>query len=211
LRADGVTSEVGNLIIPTVVEQTHRGERGWDIFSRLLNDRIIFLGTEIDDDAANIVIAQLLFLESEDPDKDVMLYINSPGGPGSAGLAIYDTMQYVRPDVATFCTGEAASTASLLLAAGAKGKRYTLPHARILLDQPVGGFSGQASDVDIRAREVLRGRATLNELMAEHTGQSLDQINRDTERDRFLTAPQAKDYGLIDEVFAREPGRLALK
>jgi ATP-dependent Clp protease, protease subunit len=203
----GTTS---NFMIPTVIEQTHRGERGWDIFSRLLNDRIIFLGTEVDDEIANIVIAQLLFLESEDPDKDVMLYINSPGGLVTAGLAIYDTMQYIRPEVATFCMGQAASMAAFLLAAGAKGKRYTLPHARLLIHQPMGGFSGQASDIDIHAREVLRARAKLNELMAHHTGQSLERVARDTERDYFLSAAEAKDYGLVDEVIADKAGLLAV-
>jgi ATP-dependent Clp protease, protease subunit len=190
-----------NFIIPTVIEQTHRGERGWDIFSRLLKDRIIFLGTAVNDDIANIIIAQLLFLESEDPDKDIMLYINSPGGLVTAGMAIYDTMQYVRPDVATFCMGQAASMGAFLLAAGAKGKRYALPHSRILIHQPLGGFSGQATDIDIHAKEILRTRATLNDLLAKHTGQNLDRIKHDTERDYFMSAAEAKDYGLIDEVF----------
>jgi ATP-dependent Clp protease protease subunit len=190
-----------NFIIPTVIEQTHRGERGWDIFSRLLKDRIIFLGTAVNDDIANIIIAQLLFLESEDPDKDIMLYINSPGGLVTAGMAIYDTMQYVRPDVATFCMGQAASMGAFLLAAGAKGKRYALPHSRILIHQPLGGFSGQATDIDIHAKEILRTRATLNDLLAKHTGQNLDRIKHDTERDYFLSAAESKEYGLIDEVF----------
>ena len=190
-----------NFIIPTVIEQTHRGERGWDIFSRLLKDRIIFLGTAVDDGIANIIIAQLLFLESEDPDKDIMLYINSPGGLVTAGMAIYDTMQYVRPDVATFCMGQAASMGAFLLAAGAKGKRYALPHSRILIHQPLGGFSGQATDIDIHAKEILRTRSTLNDLLAKHTGQPLDRIKHDTERDYFLSAAESKEYGLIDEVF----------
>ena len=188
-------------LVPTVVEQTHRGERGWDIFSRLLKDRIIFLGTAVNDDIANIIIAQLLFLESEDPDKDIMLYINSPGGLVTAGMAIYDTMQYVRPDVATFCMGQAASMGAFLLTAGAKGKRYALPHSRILIHQPLGGFSGQATDIDIHAKEILRTRATLNDLLAKHTGQGLERIKHDTERDYFMSAAEAKDYGLIDEVF----------
>ena len=189
-----------NLIIPTVIEQTHRGERGWDIFSRLLKDRIIFLGNAVDDLVANIVIAQLLFLESEDPDKDVMLYINSPGGMVTAGMAIYDTMQYVRPDVSTFCMGQAASMGAFLLAGGAKGKRYALPHSRILIHQPLGGFSGQATDVDIHAREILRNRDNLNELLVKHTGQPLERIKHDTERDYFMSPAEAKEYGLVDEV-----------
>jgi ATP-dependent Clp protease protease subunit len=198
---------IHNFIIPTVIEQTHRGERGWDIFSRLLNDRIIILGSEVDDDVANIVIAQLLFLESEDPDKDVMLYINSPGGLVTAGLAIYDTMEYVRPEVATFCMGQASSIAAFILAAGAKGKRYTLPNARLLIHQPMGGFSGQASDIDIHAREVLRTRATLNRLLAEHTGQTLERITHDTERDYFMTPIEAAGYGLVDQVISEKPAR----
>jgi ATP-dependent Clp protease protease subunit len=198
---------INDLIIPTVVEHTHRGERGWDIFSRLLKDRIIFLGSDVDDDVANIVIAQLLFLESEDPDKDVMLYINSPGGLVSAGLAIYDTMEYVRPDVATFCMGQASSIAAFILAAGAKGKRYTLPHARLLIHQPMGGFSGQATEIDIHAKEVLRTRATLNQLLAQHTGQPLDRITHDTERDYFMTPVEATAYGLVDEVLSDETPR----
>jgi ATP-dependent Clp protease, protease subunit len=195
---------IGNFIIPTVFEQTHRGERGWDIFSRLLKDRIVFLGTQVDDTMANIVIAQLLFLESEEPDKDIMLYINSPGGLVTAGMAIYDTMQYIRPDVATFCMGQAASMGAFLLAAGAKGKRYALPHSRILIHQPLGGFSGQATDVDIHAREILRTRDTLNQLLEKHTGQSIDRIKNDTERDYYMSAAEAKDYGLIDEVITRK-------
>jgi ATP-dependent Clp protease, protease subunit len=196
---------INNFIIPTVIEQTHRGERGWDIFSRLLKDRIIFLGSAVDDQVANIVIAQLLFLESEDPDKDVMLYINSPGGLVTAGMAIYDTMQYVRPDCATFCMGQAASMGAFLLAAGAKGKRYSLPHARILIHQPLGGFQGQATDIDIHAKEILRTRDKLNELLVKHTGQPLDRIKNDTERDYFLSAVESKEYGIIDEVIAHKP------
>ncbi len=194
-----------NFIIPTVIEQTHRGERGWDIFSRLLKDRIIFLGSAVDDNVANIVIAQLLFLESEDPDKDIMLYINSPGGLVTAGMAIYDTMQYVRPDVATFCMGQAASMGAFLLAAGAEKKRYTLPHARILIHQPLGGFSGQATDIDIHAKEILRTRDKLNELLVKHTGQNPDRIKNDTERDYFMSAAEAKAYGIIDEVITQKP------
>jgi ATP-dependent Clp protease protease subunit len=186
--------------VPTVVEQTHRGERGWDLFSRLLNDRIVFLGSEIDDDLANVVIAQLLFLESEDPDKDVMMYVNSPGGDVSAGLAIYDTMQCVRCPVATFCVGQAASMASLLLAAGAKGKRNALPHARVMIHQPLAGMQGKATDIEIHAREILKARDTINALYAHHTGQLADKIKRDTERDNFMSAAEARDYGLIDDV-----------
>jgi len=187
-------------LVPTVVEQTHRGERGWDLFSRLLKDRIVFLGTEIDDDIANVVIAQLLFLESEDPDKDVMIYVNSPGGDVSAGLGIYDTMQALRCPVATFCVGQAASMASLLLAAGAKGKRSALPHARVMIHQPLAGMRGQATDIEIHAREILKARDTLNEIYARHTGQSAERIKRDTERDNFMSAEEARDYGIVDQV-----------
>jgi ATP-dependent Clp protease protease subunit len=192
------------LLVPTVVEQTHRGERGWDLFSRLLNDRIVFLGSPIDDALANVVVAQLLFLESEDPDKDVMMYINSPGGDVAAGLAIYDTMQTVRCPVATFCVGQAASMASLLLAAGAQGKRNALPRARVMIHQPLGGLQGQATDIEIHAREILHARQTINGLYARHTGQSADQINHDTERDNFMSAAEAKAYGLIDAVLSRD-------
>jgi ATP-dependent Clp protease protease subunit len=187
-------------LIPTVIEQTHRGERGWDIFSRLLKDRIIFLGTAIDDAVANVVIAQLLFLDSEEPEKDIMLYINSPGGIVSAGLAIYDTMQYLHCDVATICIGQAASMGSFLLAAGTKGKRYALPHARVMIHQPLAGFQGQATDIEIHAREILKTRETLNELYAKHTAQPVEKIKNDTERDNFMSAAQAKEYGLVDEV-----------
>jgi ATP-dependent Clp protease protease subunit len=187
-------------LVPTVIEQTHRGERGWDIFSRLLKDRIIFLGTPINDDVANVVIAQLLFLDSEEPEKDIMLYINSPGGHVSAGLAIYDTMQYLHCDVATICMGQAASMGSFLLAAGTKGKRYALPHSRVMIHQPLAGFQGQATDIDIHAREILKTRDTLNELYAKHTGQPVEKIKNDTERDNFMSSAQAKEYGLIDEV-----------
>ena len=201
-------SEDIRALVPTVVEQTHRGERGWDVFSRLLNDRIVFLGTQIDDDLANVVIAQLLFLESEDPDKDIMMYVNSPGGDVSAGLAIYDTMQCLRCQVATFCVGQAASMASLLLAAGAKGKRNALPHARVMIHQPLAGLQGKATDIEIHAREILKARDTINALYARHTGQPVDKIKRDTERDNFMSAEEAKDYGLIDEVLTngKRPG-----
>jgi ATP-dependent Clp protease, protease subunit len=187
-------------LVPTVIEQTHRGERGWDIFSRLLKDRIIFLGTPINDDVANVVIAQLLFLDSEEPEKDIMLYINSPGGHVSAGLAIYDTMQYLHCDVATICMGQAASMGSFLLCAGTKGKRYALPHSRVMIHQPLAGFQGQATDIDIHAREILKTRDTLNELYSKHTGQPVDKIKNDTERDNFMSSAMAKEYGLIDEV-----------
>ena len=187
-------------LIPIVVEQSSRGERAYDIYSRLLKDRIIFLGTAISDDIANLVIAQLLFLEAEDPDKEINFYINSPGGLVTAGMAIYDTMQYIKSPVATLCMGQAASMAALLLAAGGEGKRFALPHARILIHQPLGGFQGQATDVDIQAREILRLREELNEIMAKHTGQPIDRINRDTERDFYMSGMQAKEYGLIDDV-----------
>jgi len=187
-------------LIPTVIEQTHRGERGWDLYSRLLKDRIVFLGTEIDAGVANVVIAQLLFLDSEDPRRDIMLYVNSPGGDVSAGLAIYDTMQHVHCDVATVCMGLAASMASFLLATGTPGKRYALPHARVMIHQPLAGFQGQATDIEIHAREVLHARDTINEIYARHTGQPVERIQHDTERDNFMSPADAKDYGLIDEV-----------
>jgi ATP-dependent Clp protease protease subunit len=190
-------------LVPTVVEETQRGERGWDIYSRLLKDRIVFLGSEIDDEVANLFIAQLLFLDSEDPAKDIMLYINSPGGVITAGLALYDTMQLIHCDVATYCMGQAASMASFLLAAGTKGKRFALPHARVMLHQPHGGIQGQTSDIEIHAREILRARETMNQLYAEHTGQPVETIARDTERDRFLSAEEAKAYGLVDEILTR--------
>jgi ATP-dependent Clp protease protease subunit len=190
---------------PTVIEQTHRGERAYDLYSRLLKDRIVFLGTPIDDDVANIIVAQMLFLESEDPDKDINLYINSPGGSVTSGLAIYDTMQYVKCQVSTICMGQAASMGALLLGAGAKGKRYSLPHARIMIHQPSGGFGGQASDVELHAKEILRLKAKLNEIMQKHTGQPLDRIEKDTDRDYFMGAGEAKEYGLIDEVVIKKP------
>jgi ATP-dependent Clp protease protease subunit len=186
-----------------VVEQTNRGERAYDIYSRLLKDRIIFLSDVIDDDTANIVIAQLLFLESEDPDKDIHLYLNSAGGVVTAGLAIYDTMQYIKPNVSTLCMGQATSMAALLLAAGERGKRFTLPHSRILLHQPMGGFQGPASDIDIHAREILRMREELGSILAKHTSQSLERIREDTDRDFFMSGEQAKEYGIIDEVIAK--------
>lgn len=188
-------------LIPMVVEQTNRGERAYDIYSRLLKDRIIFLGGPIDDNVANLVIAQMLFLEAEDPEKDIHFYINSPGGIITSGLAIYDTMQYVRSPVSTICLGQAASMASVLLCAGAKGKRYALPYSRILIHQPLGGVQGQATDIEIHAKEIIRMREFLNEIIAKHTGQPLEKIARDTERDYFMSAQQAKEYGIIDEVF----------
>jgi ATP-dependent Clp protease, protease subunit len=194
--------KISNYLVPTVIEQTHRGERGWDIFSRLLKDRIIFLGTPINDEIANVIIAQMLFLDSEEPEKDIMLYINSPGGHVTAGLAIYDTMQYLHCDVATICMGQAASMGSFLLAAGTKGKRYALPHSRVMIHQPLAGFQGQATDIDIHAREILKTRDTLNELYSRHTGQPVEKIKSDTERDNFMSAETARDYGIIDEVLA---------
>jgi len=188
--------------IPYVIEQTHRGERSYDIYSRLLKDRIVMLGTEIDDDVANTIVAQLLFLESEDPDKDINLYVNSPGGSVTAGLAIYDTMQYVKCPVSTICVGQAASMGALLLLAGAKGKRYALPNSRIMIHQPLGGAQGQASDIDIQAKEILRLRSYINGLFVKHTGHSIERIEKDTERDNFMSAEDAVKYGLIDKVLA---------
>ena len=190
-------------LIPMVIEQSQRGERAFDIYSRLLRDRIVFLGHAIDDDVANLVIAQLLFLEAEDPEKDVALYINSPGGAITAGLAIYDTMQYVRPDVSTICLGQAASMAAWLLAAGARGKRLALPNSRIMIHQPMGGIHGQATDIDIHAREILKLRERMNEILALHTGNSAEQVARDTERDYYLSAEEAKGYGIVDTVASR--------
>jgi ATP-dependent Clp protease protease subunit len=188
--------------MPFVVEQTHRGERSYDIYSRLLKDRIIFMGTPVDDDVANVIIAQMLFLESEDPDKDINIYINSPGGSVTAGLAIYDTIQYVKPQVSTICMGQAASMGALLLCAGAKGKRLSLPHSRIMIHQPSGGAQGTAADIEIQAKEILRYRQLLDEILSEHTGQTLEKIKQDTDRDFIMTAEQAKEYGIIDEIFA---------
>lgn len=187
-------------LIPIVIEQSSRGERAYDIYSRLLKDRIIFLGTAMNDEVANLIIAQLLFLESEDPDKDINFYINSPGGIVTAGLAIYDTMQYIKPEIATVCIGQAASMGAVLLTAGTKGKRYSLPNSRILIHQPMGGFQGQASDIEIQAREILRMRETLNLILVQHTGKDLDKIQTDTDRDYFMTGAEAKEYGLIDHV-----------
>jgi ATP-dependent Clp protease protease subunit len=192
--------------IPFVIEQTGRGERSYDIYSRLLKERIIFLGTDVNDVVANLIIAQLLFLESEDPEKDIFLYINSPGGVVTAGMAIYDTMQYIRPDVATVCVGQAASMGAVLLAGGAKGKRSALPHSRIMIHQPLGGFSGQASDVEIHAKEMLRIKSELTRILAYHTGKPLKQVEQDSDRDFFMTSAQAKEYGLIDDVFEKRVG-----
>ena len=189
-------------LIPIVIEQSSRGERAFDIFSRLLRDRIIFLGTAVTDEVANVIIAEMLFLESEDPDKDIHFYINSPGGLVTAGLAIYDTMQYIKPNVSTLCMGQAASMAAVLLAAGVKGKRYSLPRARIMLHQPMGGFQGQATDVEIQAREILRLREELNLILTTHTGRPVEDIQRDTDRDFFMSGEQAKEYGLVDEVIS---------
>ncbi|MGO8943541.1 MAG: ATP-dependent Clp endopeptidase proteolytic subunit ClpP [Syntrophobacteraceae bacterium] len=198
-------------LIPIVIEQSSRGERAWDIYSRLLRDRIVFLGTAISDDIANVIIAQMLFLESEDPDKDIHFYINSPGGLVTAGLAIYDTMQYIKPKVETLCMGQAASMAAILLAAGQKGKRFSLPHARIMLHQPMGGFQGQATDVDIQAKEILRLREDLNQILVAHTERPVEQIQRDTDRDFYMSGVQAKEYGLIDEVILERGADRPLK
>ena len=192
-------------LIPIVIEKDGRGEQAYDIYSRLLKNRIIFLETAIDDDVANLIIAQMLFLESDDPDKDIHLYINSPGKVVTSGLAIYDTMQYIRPKVSTICLGQAASIAALLLGAGEKGKRYALPHSRILIHQPMGGFQGQATDVDIQAREILRLREELNQILARHTNQTLERIHADTDRDFYMTGHQAREYGIIDEVVIQRP------
>ncbi len=189
--------------IPYVIEQTGRGERSYDIYSRLLKERIVFLGSEVNDVVANVITAQLLFLESEDPDKDIFLYINSPGGVITAGMAIYDTMQYIKPDVATVCIGQAASMGATLLAGGAAGKRSALPHARIMIHQPLGGFQGQASDIEIHAREIARVKSEMNQILAKHCGKSVDEVKRDSDRDYFMTAMEAKEYGLVDQVFER--------
>ena len=193
-------------LIPMVVEQTNRGERAYDIFSRLLKDSIIFLGTPIDDNVANLVIAQMLFLEAEDPDRDIILYINSPGGVVTAGMAIYDTMQFVKPDVTTTCIGQAASVAAVLLAAGAKGKRFMLSNSRAMIHQPLAGFQGQASDIDIHAKEILATKARLNQILADHTGQPLESIDRDTDRDKFMSGEESVAYGLVDSVLQRRIG-----
>lgn len=197
--------EERNQLIPIVIEQTQRGERAYDIYSRLLRDHIIFLGMPIDDNVANLVVAQILFLEAEDPDRDISLYINSPGGMITAGLAIYDTMQFVRPAISTICIGQAASMAAVLLAAGTEGKRYALPHSRVILHQPLGGFQGQATDIDIQAREIIRMKDLLIDILAEHTHQSKDRIEKDIDRDFIMTPTMAKEYGVIDEVISRRP------
>ncbi|OGT64837.1 MAG: ATP-dependent Clp endopeptidase, proteolytic subunit ClpP [Gammaproteobacteria bacterium RIFCSPLOWO2_02_FULL_47_50] len=190
-------------LVPMVVEQTSRGERAYDIYSRLLKERVVFLVGPVEDNVANLIIAQLLFLESENPDKDIHLYINSPGGSVSSGLAIYDTIQFIKPDVSTMCVGQAASMGALLLAGGAKGKRFCLPHSRVMIHQPLGGFQGQASDIDIHAREILKARERLNQILSLHTGQPLEKIQQDTERDHFLSSEEARDYGLIDSVLTQ--------
>jgi len=199
---------MSSILIPYVVESTGRGERSYDIYSRLLKDRIVFLGGQVTDDVANLITAQLLFLESDDPDKEVNMYINSPGGSVTAGLAIYDTMQFVKPPVSTLCVGQAASMGSFLLAAGAKGRRYALPHSRILIHQLSGGFEGQAADIEIQAREALRQKEILNDVLARHTGKSVKQIEKDTDRDNFMSAAQAVEYGLIDEVITARSAKL---
>jgi ATP-dependent Clp protease protease subunit len=190
-------------LVPMVVEQTARGERAYDIYSRLLKERVVFIVGEVEDQMANLVVAQLLFLESENPDKDIHLYINSPGGAVTAGLAIYDTMQFIKPDISTICVGQAASMGAVLLAAGSKGKRYALPHSRIMVHQPLGGFHGQATDVEIHAREILDARDRLNQILSRHTGQPIDAIRKDTDRDNFMSGEQARDYGLVDGVLAK--------
>ena len=195
-------NEMANMLIPMVVEQTGRGERSYDIYSRLLKERIIFLGTTIDDNVANLIIAQLLFLQSEDPEKDISIYINSPGGIVTAGLAIYDTMQFLKCDITTYCVGQAASMGAVLLAAGAKGKRYALPNARIMIHQPLGGAQGQASDINIQAQEIMRIKQILNGILANHSGKAIEDLEKDTDRDNFMSATQAAEYGLIDEVVA---------
>jgi ATP-dependent Clp protease protease subunit len=192
-------------LVPIVVEQSHRGERAYDIYSRLLKDRIIFLGTAIDDDMANLAIAQMLFLESEDPEKDINIYINSPGGSVSAGLAIYDTMQYVKSGVSTICMGQASSMGALLLAAGVKGRRYALPNARIMIHQPMGGFQGQASDIEIQSREIVRLKERLNQILSKHTGQPLETVTSDSDRDFYMSSEEAVGYGIVDEVVVRKP------
>ena len=197
--------DINAQLVPMVVEQTARGERSYDIFSRLLKERVVFLVGQVEDHVCNLVVAQLLFLESENPDKDIHLYINSPGGSVSAGLSVYDTMQYIKPDVSTICVGQAASMGAVLLAGGTKGKRYALPHSRSMIHQPIAGYQGQASDIDIHAKEVLKVRDQLNGILALHTGQSISQIETDTDRDRFMSAPEAVEYGLIDHVLEKRP------
>jgi len=201
-------SETGQMLIPMVIEQTNRGERAYDIYSRLLKDRILFIGTPVDDMISNLIIAQLLFLEAEDPEKDINVYVNTPGGLVTAGLAIYDTLQYVKPAIATICVGQAASMGALLLAAGTKGKRYALPNSRIMIHQPRGGFEGQATDIGIQAEEIIKIRKRLDEIMAKHTNQPVEKVHKDSERDYFMSAEEAKVYGLIDEVIVRPPKNL---
>ena len=198
-------------LVPRVVEQTPRGERAYDIYSRLLKERVIFIVGPVEDHMANLVVAQLLFLESENPDKDIHVYINSPGGSVTAGLAIYDTIQFIKPDVTTMCIGQAASMGAVLLAGGTKGKRYSLPHSRVMIHQPMGGFQGQASDIDIHAREILLVRERLNRILADHTGQPMEQIQHDTDRDRFMSAEESQEYGIIDDVLHRRPGEPVTK
>jgi ATP-dependent Clp protease, protease subunit len=208
--SDRVIEPIRNYLVPTVIEQTNRGERAFDIYSRLLKERIIFLGTPIDDTVSNLMIAQLLHLESEDPDKDISIYVNSPGGEITGLFAIYDTMQYIKPDVSTICVGQAASAAAVLLAAGAKGKRFALPHARILIHQPHGGASGQAVDIEIQAKEIIRMRELLDDLLAHHTGQTVEKVGHDTDRDFIMSAPEAAEYGIVDEVITnRELAQVA--
>lgn len=199
------------MLIPMVIEQSSRGERAYDIYSRLLKDRIIFIGEQVLDGMANTIIAQMLFLESEDPDKDINIYINSPGGSVTAGLAIYDTMQYIRPDITTICMGQTSSMAALLLASGTKGKRYALPHSRILIHQPMGGTQGQATDIDIHAKEILKTRDTINNILAKHTGQDIERVRKDTERDFFMSSEEALDYGIIDKIITRREAQDHLK
>jgi len=199
-NSNGATETQSLNLVPMVIEQTPRGERSYDIYSRLLKERVIFIVGQVEDHMANLVVAQLLFLESENPDKDISIYINSPGGSVTAGLAIYDTMQFIKPDVSTLCIGQAASMGAVLLAAGTKGKRFSLPHSRVMIHQPLGGYQGQATDIDIHAREILKIREQLNQLLANHTGQSIETINADTERDNFMGSEQAAEYGLVDEV-----------
>lgn len=196
-------NEMANYLVPTVIEQTGRGERAYDIYSRLLKERIIFLGTAIDDTVANLVVAQMLFLQSEDPEKDISLYINSPGGVVTAGLAIYDTMQFLKCDISTYCVGQAASMGAVLLAAGAAGKRFALPNARIMIHQPLGGAQGQATDINIQAQEIMRIKQILNGILADHSGKAIEDLEKDTDRDNFMSAAQAAEYGLIDEVVAK--------
>ena len=201
-NSNNTSDTISSNLVPMVIEQTPRGERSYDIYSRLLKERVIFIVGQIEDHMANLIVAQLLFLESENPDKDISIYINSPGGSVTAGLAIYDTMQFIKPDISTLCIGQAASMGAVLLAAGTKGKRYSLPHSRVMIHQPLGGYQGQATDIEIHTKEILKIREQLNQLLADHSGQSIDTIGNDTERDNFMSAETAADYGLIDEVLS---------